>query len=247
MNLDVIGLAGIKRSGKDTAARALWLAGYVRVAFADALRDEVFAKYPEAKSITDEGKEKPQKFLGGRSLREILIEIGMKRRESDPDYWVRILRQRIVKLRDSGKRVVVSDVRMPNEYTMLHEFGARLIWIKRAGIEPGDHPTERDHSGLCDIVIHNFGTPGNLQRKVLGVIGAAAGRGRCGACANFKADSEFAAYGFCGKIDTVGDRFAVAKVVSIATECQGTSFEAIPNLVPPAPLLQKLVEPRRAA
>lgn len=41
MKSNIIGLAGIKRSGKDTAANALRAAGYVTVAFADALREEI--------------------------------------------------------------------------------------------------------------------------------------------------------------------------------------------------------------
>ncbi|WP_163334075.1 hypothetical protein, partial [Klebsiella aerogenes] len=70
-------------------------AGYVTVAFADALREEIFAQYPQARRIADEDKEKPQDFLSGKSLRDLLIEVGMGRRAQDPDYWVKILRDRI--------------------------------------------------------------------------------------------------------------------------------------------------------
>lgn len=167
MKSNIIGLAGIKRSGKDTAANALRAAGYVTVAFADAMREEVFAQSPQARTVADEDKEKPQAFLGGKSLREVLIEVGTARRMQDPDYWVKILRNRIRGLVASGKRVCVTDTRLPNEFAMLRELDAFIVWINRPGIEPGAHVTEQDHSSLCDAVMHNDSTPQALHQKLI--------------------------------------------------------------------------------
>jgi hypothetical protein len=210
--MDLIGLHAPKRSGKDTAAHALWLAGYRKVAFADAVRAEVFGRWPQAKSIKDEDKETPQECLHGRSLRDLLIHVGMKRRESDPDYWVKIAVQRIQTLRDQGYRVVVTDVRMHNEANAVLSLGGVIWRIRRPGIEPGEHITERDLGDeICSRTLHNTSSREAFSRLVIGELGEQ----RCGTCRHFIVSTTNPDYGTCAAAK--GDD--QARVHSLGSEC----------------------------
>ena len=209
----LIGLAGFKRSGKDTVARALGRTGFVRMAFADAVRQEVFARYPQAQQVADADKERPQDFLGGRSLRDLLIECGQGRRDKDPDYWVNVLRDGLdVHLRE-GRSVVVSDVRMLNEVAMLREYQAKMVWVTRPGVTSNGHATEQDLELLCDIVLNNDGAPSHLEKQAVGLLAAPL----CGRCKHFKADRSFSRYGFCGAAQ--GSIEQKARLLDIFDDC----------------------------
>ena len=126
----VIGLSGKKRHGKDTLGWQLGLLGYQRLAFADALYDEVAADtgVPVAELQRADCKEKPRPELGGLSPRVFLQEYGMRRREADEDYWVRQV-ARVVQTNRS-LRFVITDVRLPNEARFVEEHGV-LVRVLR--------------------------------------------------------------------------------------------------------------------
>ncbi len=223
----IIGLAGFKRSGKDTAAQALVRAGWKRVAFADALREEVRALYPAAASIPDAAKDEPHPDLGGRSLRDLLIEHGMRRREEDPDYWVKIAEQKIRSCLSAGHSVVVTDVRMDNEWDMLRSLGALMVWVARPGVEGGNHITERDLRDRADIVVNNNATIEALERKMMGILG-----GRCGACVNMRRDKSYPRYGFCQTAQSLEEK---ARLADIASRCfMPGLFVPAKGFVPPS-------------
>jgi hypothetical protein len=218
----LIGLAGFKRSGKDTAGKALVRLGFARVAFGDALREEVFAMHPKAKAIKDEDKERPQDFLGGKSLRDVLIAVGQGRRAEDPGYWVRLARDRIAAHLQEGRSVVVTDVRMHNEIDALRELGAVLAWISRPGVSSNGHETEQDTSFLCDHEIVNGSTPYALEGKIVALTQEQC----CGRCAQFKPDATFSRYGFCKK--ATGTPEQKARLLDLYMRCQqpGEPFSA---------------------
>lgn len=231
MECRLIGLAGFKRSGKDTAARAFVRAGWLRVGFADAVREEVFSLFPAAADIPDDRKEEKMDVLGGKSLRDLLIEVGMGRREQDPDYWVKIARQRIEQALGEGRSVVVSDVRMENELAMIRQLGGLMLWIRRPGVTSNGHVTETDLSDRCDLVVNNLTTPEHLERKMMGVIG-----NHCGSCAAMERDKTFPRYGFCGRARGVD----YARLVSNIMTCRNGGYIPLKGFVPP-------VQPKRAA
>jgi hypothetical protein len=144
--------------------------GFARVAFADALREEVFAAHPEAAAIRDADKEVPQPFFGGRSLRDVLIEVGQARRAIDPDYWVRLARARILSHLREGRPVVVTDTRMRTEIDALRDLGAVMVWIRRPGVTSNGHATEQDMSFLCDITVENASTPDALESMMAAIV-----------------------------------------------------------------------------
>lgn len=120
-----IGLIGAARSGKDTVAeRLVERYGFQRFAFGDELK-----RY--AHELFGESNGKP---------RELYQWFGQTMRERDPQVWVRKLfdkirmaeraRQERPDLFDGELRVVVTDVRQPNEYVRLQSEGFYLIRVK---------------------------------------------------------------------------------------------------------------------
>lgn len=165
MHHPLIGLSGFKRSGKDTAARELSARlGYTRIAFADALRDEVFDRH--GIRLGDDDKDKPLPAHGMRSYRDLLIEHAQERRAQNPDYWVERVDAQVREYQRLGIRVVVTDVRLPNELRWLRDMGGLHVWVARPGITSNGHATEQDLSELADLVIVNDADPDRLGELI---------------------------------------------------------------------------------
>lgn len=170
MDLRPIALTGKARAGKDTVASYLVERyGYYRAAFADdmkAFAREIF----------------PWRFAHGRKDREFLQSFGQKMREIDPDVWIRRLFIGLDPLMDHGVVPVITDLRMPNEYTACRERGFIIIRVdadddvrRKRMIACGDafrdedlhHETERFVEGLdVDFVVENNGDIESLKAKV---------------------------------------------------------------------------------
>jgi hypothetical protein len=129
----IIGLAGFARVGKDTLASIML--GLVRpsyrVAFADALKDEV-AQLHHVDARTADAAEKER-------IRPLLIEHGELRRREDPAYWMRRAFETMDRLEPGV--VVVTDVRYPNEAEAIRERGGFVALLQRPGIS-AVHATE---------------------------------------------------------------------------------------------------------
>ena len=162
-------LCGPAGAGKDTVADYLVEHhGYTKLAFADALRDEVGRAFDiSVKLLTQrETKEHPMSALAlircmspefvqlaahgdlykPRSPRQIMQWWGTEyRRAQEPHYWVDAFMTRLIKEHQQGNhRFVVTDVRNTNEAELLREMGASLWQITRPGfdIQPGAHSSE---------------------------------------------------------------------------------------------------------
>ena len=138
----VIGLSAKKRHGKDTFGAQLQALGYVRVAFADALYEEVSRLHGVYVSCLQDPatKEMPMAALGGQSPRVCLQEHGMRQRAADPLYWIRRV-EAIVQ--DPTRRFVVTDVRLPDEAETVAHYGV-VVRITRPGLPvvPDAHISE---------------------------------------------------------------------------------------------------------
>jgi len=148
----IIGLIGRARAGKDTvAARLVEAHGYVRVAFADALREVALAFDPIIVPVETASPAHP--WAAARlseiinqygweeakdrypEVRRTLQRLGCAIRDQDRDFWVRIVHG---KINDETRPVVVSDVRFANEATMLRQLGGRLVRVVRPGLAATD-------------------------------------------------------------------------------------------------------------
>lgn len=162
----LIGLTGAAGTGKDTIADMLGVQrGFVKLAFADALRAEVCAAFnvPMAYLTKRETKEHPIGALAlwncadpgfvramgshcritARSPRQIMQWWGTEyRRAQDHLYWVNRTGLDIDTLRSCGRPVVVSDVRFADEAELIRSNGGAIWQVTR----PGLANTEGEHA-----------------------------------------------------------------------------------------------------
>lgn len=113
-----------------------------------------------------------------RSPRQIMQWWGTEyRRAADPDYWVQQMRNRVnyLRARLGEHRIVITDLRFPNEADYIRTTAGAQIWrITRPGIDTpaasgeGTHPSAAHVNGFQpDTTIHNCHTIGHLQCQVL--------------------------------------------------------------------------------
>lgn len=167
----LIGLVGLAQSGKDTAAAHLVERGdFVRVAFADPLREMLYALnpivsfdgfepvvYPVRLVETvdqcgwDEAKQIPE-------VRGLLQRLGTEAmRAQDPYFWIRRAGDNIHEARRAGKHVVVTDVRFINEADFIVENGGHIIEVFRgtAGLS-GETAKHKSETEMTEWLDNNF-------------------------------------------------------------------------------------------
>lgn len=176
----VIGLSGLKGSGKDTAARALYDLGWTRAAFADPLRDMLYMldpligdadgtqpnamrwqEYMDAVGY-DQAKKHPE-------VRRLMQVFGTEvmRQQYGQDAWVNLMAE---KIRREPGNYVLTDVRFDNEAKMVHAFGGFMVRIERDGLSADGHASEAGISDdLIDAVISNNSDVGALHLQMRGV------------------------------------------------------------------------------
>lgn len=179
----LIGLSGSIGAGKSEFARHLEAAhGFVRIAFGDAIKEEVarFLRRTIKMHLAAIGKgftnEEGWDHLIHDLLyvyrddfaRALLQEWGMMRRAQHPDYWVQVwlLRAR------GHARVVNDNVRMRGEAEAIVGLGGRLIKIVRpdsptappaAAADPTEHGL--DDWNEWDLLVGNEGSLEALRAK----------------------------------------------------------------------------------
>jgi len=165
----LVGVSGYARSGKDSIAQALVEnLGYERRAFADAVRALALHVRPELRERVDAMGWEMVK--ADPRVRGLLQRLGVGAREViGEDVWVRAA------LRGVGPdgRVVVSDVRFPNEAEAVRGVGGLLIRVERPGVGPVNaHVTETAMDGWTDwdAILVNDGTLEDLQQAAVRLV-----------------------------------------------------------------------------
>lgn len=173
--MQLVGICGYARSGKDTAAQGLVRErGYERLAFADRVRQLAVLTNPDlAARVLSAGGWEQAKALPG--VREALQRLGAGAREVlGEDVWL----QAAMRSCKPEGRYVISDVRYPNEAEAILAAGGLLFRIVRPGVEAAnDHPTETAMPEDADVyhgVIRNDGTVEDLQATIVFVVDVAA-------------------------------------------------------------------------
>ena len=167
--------------GKSTAAEALIEEGWVRIKFADPLKDMLRAFY-RACGIEDaqfieariEGslKEEPDPFLRGRTPRHAMQTLGTEwgRNLIAPDIWTSAWEQRVHAMASRGLDVVVDDCRFANEAASVRRLGGMVVRIdgraaptnKKHASEAFDFeadlnvPNTSDRDAFIAYIIHFF-------------------------------------------------------------------------------------------
>ena len=179
-NVTIIGLTGRKRSGKDTVGKYMVDRGYIRLAFADALKNacrEIFG-FTDEQLNGDELKETVDKYWE-HTPREILQTVGTELfRNNLPkfcnninnDIWIRVVGKKINDLILQGQtKIVITDVRFENEYRFIKQQGGKIFKIIRPDNirhNNSQHESEKliDNMG-CNKLIVNNGTIADLYIK----------------------------------------------------------------------------------
>ena len=172
----IVGFAGRKGSGKDTAAGALADAKLVK--FADPLKDMVRACMLCAgvsggtitRCVDGDMRETPLHLWGNRTTRYVMQTLGTEWGRSTvyDRIWVEVFRMRAIQVGNAGRDVACTDVRFPNEVDAIHALGGKVLFIERPGLAKDDTHASEDVDQLeRDATIVNDGTVDDLHFKVI--------------------------------------------------------------------------------
>jgi hypothetical protein len=180
MNRDplIIGLTGLAGAGKDTVAdRLCGSHGFERHAFAEPIRDMLTALLTGAgidyaHLFERDLKELPVPGIGisGRRMMQTLgTEWG---RSLDTELWVRVAAvtlglDDLPNTSPVHDRIVLTDVRFPNEAEWIRSLGGYIWRVVRPAPAVAEHVSEQHINQLpCDLSIDNSGTLEDLHDEV---------------------------------------------------------------------------------
>lgn len=169
--IHMIGICGPKGSGKSTAAKMILKDhGFARHRFAGPLKKALKVAF----GLTDEHvdgslKEAPTELLNGRTPRHAMITMGTEwgRNMIDKDIWITAWRNTM----PDSSRIVVDDVRFPNEIEMLRrDYGATIIRVARPGHEPDASHESEAHVFGAEFELCNDGSLEQLRIRLLQIV-----------------------------------------------------------------------------
>jgi hypothetical protein len=177
MTKKIIGLTGLRGSGKDTAAKILIYDSYTNIKFSDGLKSMLRSLFRTAgvdavdteRWIEGDLKEKECPVLRGRTPRYAMQKLGTEfgREMIADDLWTSLTKMAIDAV---DGNVIVTDLRFPNEYNLLKSMGASMYRIERGLINTDLHESERYIATMPVEVIKNDGTIADLQKKMLDIV-----------------------------------------------------------------------------
>lgn len=171
------------QSGKSEVSKTLAQVGYWSVKFADPIKDMLrglLASMGFRKELIErmiEGDLKEEVIPGFTTVtpRHMMQTMGTDwgREAIDQDLWVKVAEAKIDRLLSLEGRIVVDDVRRPNEFEALKRRGALMIHVVRPDA-PAVGSTR--YEGLLDgfefdAVIHNVGSLPELHGMALEALG----------------------------------------------------------------------------
>lgn len=166
----LVGFSGCARSGKDTAARALLSRGWTRLAFADALKDDL--RRMTCRALFEAGTTATDEFLDAwdaenkELVRPLMVEHGRLMRLRDPGHWIR----RAEAAMPAGD-VAVTDVRYADEVSWIHRCGGIVVEIIRPGVTAANAEEAESLKALSpDTTVINSRTVEELHRQVLAAV-----------------------------------------------------------------------------
>ena len=185
--VEIIGLSGYARSGKDEAAKVLVEEfGFTRVAFADKWREVLYQLNPiievDAHSDGEGGIRRVHSYLQdlinaygwdgyketrfGPEIRRLLQRLGTE--AGRQTLWDSIWIDAALTGHDDDAKLVLTDCRFPNEYEAIKSRGGSVWRITRKGVGPAnEHPSETSLDGYAfDAIINNNASLEVFQRNV---------------------------------------------------------------------------------
>lgn len=179
--MDMIAFTGLKGSGKDTAAAVFEQNGHAHLKFADGIKEMLRALmvYQGAdpaeieRYLEGDLKGSPCPWLGNRTPRHAMQKLGTEwgRMMMGSDFWVSTVRHRIDYM--SYDRVVISDVRFPNECDFVESHRGRVYRVDRGFENHDPHPSETEILNLpvADSLFNNADSAEAFQDRVRSYFG----------------------------------------------------------------------------
>lgn len=173
----LVGIAGFAGSGKDTLAEQMVKKlGFSRGSFADTVRNVLYATNPVVGfTVVPTFLQDAVNYLGWEKakysypeVRGLLQRLGTEggRNHISDSVWVDALFNS-----PHAARLVIPDVRFPNEAEAIKKRGGIIVRVNRDGYEPiNSHVSETAYSGQ-DFVLYNDGTPEDLLTQFAAVTG----------------------------------------------------------------------------
>jgi len=155
----ILGLAGLKGSGKDTVYQIIKEIDeeYIKLAFANPIKNKIFEIFQIDEHTYDVLKRQ-------QYWRHIFREIGMLMREYDENQFIKYVEKNLT------NKVVITDIRFMNEIYFLKKQNAILIKVKRFNNDD-NHITEQDlHDELFDYIIDNTKDYEHLKKQVIKIL-----------------------------------------------------------------------------
>lgn len=180
--MEIIGLSGYARSGKDEAAKVLVEEfGFTRVAFADKLREVLYQLNPMCgrgsdysdrpivyvQDVIDEfGWDEYKSTEYGQEIRRLLQRLGTE--AGRQTLWDSIWIDAALTGHPEDAKLVVSDSRFINEFDAITDRGGRILRIEREGVGPANnHASELEALQYnFPVTIHNDGTLEDYHNKI---------------------------------------------------------------------------------
>lgn len=172
MSKHIIGIAGFRRCGKDTLARAISELAQARgfavttIAFADPLRKAAAAAYGiDVAEFTDDKLKDAVVEAWGITRRQMLINLGEAMRGVDPDHWVKAWRRAANGISDTHHiaranpwvsgisyptLILTPDLRRVNEAQAIHAAQGINVLLRRDGVTWDGHINE----ALAEVAQH---------------------------------------------------------------------------------------------
>ena len=173
MATELVGICGALGSGKSTVAEIMQQrADFERLRMAAPLKAMVKALGLTDEQVDGNRKEEPSWLLGGKTPRWAQQSIGTEwgRNLIDQDLWVRAV-ENMIQSDYAGNRVVIDDIRFPNEVDMIRRNGGWVLKVRAPQAEDEvdmTHASEKHWPSFeHDCEIDNMGGLVVLRSQVL--------------------------------------------------------------------------------
>ena len=169
----LIGITGSAGSGKDSLADKIInkYSGAIKIAFADPLKlacKELFQLSCDQLYVRQEKEKIDPRW--NKSPRELFQIIGsdLLRDRFDEDIFIKSTREKIKKLSQEHKIIIVTDCRFENETQLIRDMGGIVIHLKRPNIKRiNDHISENPVKIMTgDIELVNNSTIDKLLEEI---------------------------------------------------------------------------------
>jgi hypothetical protein len=162
--MQIIGLCGYAGVGKDTAARHM--DGWKRYAFADCLKSDLvdLGSLIGLDVFNLSGRDK-------EVFRPMFVAWGATARAFIPDFWIFRMFENLKVNADENAKIVITDVRYPNEVDAIQRRGGKVIRIRRHCFGPANDEEARsfrqiEKSFALEELINNS-SPESLGIRVI--------------------------------------------------------------------------------